>query len=782
METDHPSQSWLSLLQTVRAPTALVCGIALALLVPAQTEDIISGLWEGRQLWHGDIVTLHVLLALFGLSAWHWARAALAARNSTGDTRCSRASLSDGRRAMDPEAFVLLPRLLYVATMAVGFGITVRSVGTRPDGGWWWTVPSYAAIVGIWICGLLLLIWRLPLQKALTGREDQTAADRCPGWMQRMPGALHTLLRYAPFGPVFATCLLALAAISFAAGVFGTLFNIDGTRVAFPVALGRMFPGPGAVLLALAVALGPLAVLTFAVDGISRSWRIWGLTVRARWTPVLLILVFFMAYVPTEVHLHQVRIIDSPRAMRPAQRRHLSDLLEAWAAACPGDGPLRPVIVALSGGASRAGLWGARVLTKVDTAAREGGTGIFAISSVSGGSLGAAGYMTWRAAQPKGPPCGGTAVSPPDAPLILAMRGDALGPLLAGALFGDATRSLAGTLLLPAAWVGVEARLPRGGDRAAALERAFEANWREAFATVSVVGGGIPGLDRPYLELVYARDGGHSPIGTVPLWLANGTDQQNGERLMTVPFSPSLTRTSSSGTPETGWPFDGAKDVLALVGADMPVSAVIDNTARFPLLSPIGELAPARAALVGGPSARPTQIFDGGYFDNGGLQTAVELANWLESQHLLSKRQVKPVIVQASADADGVPEEVDPGLPRCGAVFHDDIAESAGSRADDQLSAPVRGLDGVRRGHAQLVLRQVLRRYCPEPQRFFHFYLYRDRDHSVPLNWSLSKSVADFIWDGMATTSNDAELQRLKATLATGAGSAIAGKQEGQQR
>ena len=59
--------------------------------------------------------------------------------------------------------------------------------------------------------------------------------------------------------------------------------------------------------------------------------------------------------------------------------------------------PVRPVIVATSGGASRAAVWGARVLLEVDAIVKSGNTAIFAVSNVSGGSVGAAAYVAWPA-------------------------------------------------------------------------------------------------------------------------------------------------------------------------------------------------------------------------------------------------------------------------------------------------------------------------------------------------------------------------------------------------
>src|SRR4029077_10246699 len=59
-----------------------------------------------------------------------------------------------------------------------------------------------------------------------------------------------------------------------------------------------------------------------------------------------------------------------------------------------GAGPVPLVIVATAGGASRAGYWTAKVLGEIEDAHPDFHKYVFAISSVSGGSLGTA---VWRA-------------------------------------------------------------------------------------------------------------------------------------------------------------------------------------------------------------------------------------------------------------------------------------------------------------------------------------------------------------------------------------------------
>src|SRR5262249_43145744 len=127
---------------------------------------------------------------------------------------------------------------------------------------------------------------------------------------------------------------------------------------------------------------------------------------------------------------------------------------------------------------------------------------------------------------------------------------------------------------------------PRGGDRAEAIERAFEALWDQADK-----GGGdrLP-FGAPYLLLFYndLAPQGQPPGGSyragMPLWIANGTDAGAGGRLVTVPFLPKKPAPGATARAPYDWPFGGAVDVHSVLNADVRISTAIDNTSRFSYL------------------------------------------------------------------------------------------------------------------------------------------------------------------------------------------------------
>jgi hypothetical protein len=179
--------------------------------------------------------------------------------------------------------------------------------------------------------------------------------------------------------------------------------------------------------------------------------------------------------------------------------------------------------------------------------------------------------------------------------------------------------------------------------------------------------------------------------------------------------------------------------VLSLLNADVPIATAINNTARFPFLEPFGELLPRtddpKAVSAGA-------LVDGGYFDNEGLQTALELASWLERQSKPGGPQVRPIIVQATGDGESRTEPV----MSCAPTQDGPRTPGRESGALGQILAPLTGLYSVRGGHSAVLLRFAHDTLCGEARRFFHLYLPPTGQGNIPLNWLLSDAVARFIW------------------------------------
>ncbi len=162
-----------------------------------------------------------------------------------------------------------------------------------------------------------------------------------------------------------------------------------------------------------------------------------------------------------------------------------------------------------------------------------------------------------------------------------------------------------------------------------------------------------------------------------------------------------------------------------------------------------------------GPSGSGSvEIVDGGYFENEGLQTALDLAQWLETKGsaALGGRAVRPIILQATAT--GSPDVTPAEVVRVNSP-PDDPTKPQLAPAPLQILAPLVGLNAARGGHSAVLLRQARDKY---QERFFHFFLPGQDGREVPLNWVLSDATTAFIRGAICEqtlSGNRDELERL---------------------
>jgi hypothetical protein len=273
-----------------------------------------------------------------------------------------------------------------------------------------------------------------------------------------------------------------------------------------------------------------------------------------------------------------------------------------------GEGPVPMIIVATAGGGIRAAYWTAEILEKVtgdfekeDGFKDEGGVRpyLFAISGVSGGSVGATAFEA-ALAQRDEPTCHAAGATCPLATTFLTA--DFLAPALANLVFVDAPSSF----------------LPNIGqiDRGTALERSFEN-----------ASGGL--LARPFLSLFpYKKDSvaeGKAPWR--PILLLNATHEETGKRIITghVLIERNV--------------FIDSLDALHVLKKDVRASTAAHNSARFTYISPAGDLGDKQGSVI-----------DGGYFENYGALTALELARAARWELRHEKPGVKLVILMISSD------------------------------------------------------------------------------------------------------------------------------------
>ncbi len=745
----RPEISYVSLIRTARVPYGALLLVGACLLLPPQMRDMLAALRDSGR-W-GAIAAFPGAIAVLGFLCWFWARAAISARFDLPDSDVAwRAVLREGaagkRPNIHPAALALVPQAPIPIAGLIGFGIAGAS--RAPGLG----AATLSLLLVLWIlvdrrraihATLHRLFWpHRPFDRRPLAPETSRlqATEHLGQALRRAPFRAATLLRRAPSGTWPAAALLVVSLAVFVITAAASFF--PASQLADPRNLiWTAFSGPTPALLGVALMVGPMTVIAFIADGWRPVLRIRGAPIGLARPPVVLALTAASTLTPLLISLHAVRVIPGPLPVRPT----LIQAYQNWQSACgPG---ARPIIVSISGGAARSGLWGAAVMARVDAVIGQSpGVGadaghlpaaIFAISSVSGGSLGAAGYLAARATDT---PCH---LSPPNADRFASyarqfMAADAIGPLLAGFVLSDMPRALIGAV--PAAF---GANL-RGGDRAAAIERAFESNAQKAATHSGLIA--VP-LDGAYLSL--AEKPG------MPLWIANGADGDTGRRALATPVRPQ--------PDSAAWPFRGTIDLLGVAGADMPISTIANATARFPFLEPSAEIGPNQA-----PAAM--SVIDGGYYDDSGVETALELTAWLRQQG------ANPILVVATGSGYG--QGLGQGMAMEAMAARDDVLRCgpetmapdhpAPARLIAKFLAPLVGVYEARAAHVDALLRRARYEYCdPGNISFFHFYLGALGDEPVPLNWVLSRRMADHVWRsaGQDMTAEAAKDRNIRGNL-----------------
>ena len=228
----------------------------------------------------------------------------------------------------------------------------------------------------------------------------------------------------------------------------------------------------------------------------------------------------------------------------------------------------------------------------------------------------------------------------------------------------EATNYLKRDFLAPAlaSWIFVDGPsnlLPNFGqiDRGTAIERSFEEaskNW----------------LARPFLSFFRKN----AEPSWRPILLLNATHEETGQRAITAHVKVERDV------------FLNGLDALHLLGGDVRASTAAHNSARFFYLSPAGNLGNDNGSVI-----------DGGYFENYGALSALELSraakDTLDKRTLASKeRGIKRIILLISSDPD-----LDPNRARVrirGATATKECVPSVAEREPPDADATGTSADG----------------------------------------------------------------------------------------
>lgn len=453
--------------------------------------------------------------------------------------------------------------------------------------------------------------------------------------------------------------------------------------------------GPQWVIVSVAQAVGPVAlVLLF---GFVVSVAVTALAVRPPqiWRRVLGAIVaaaFGFSYFGWNDN-HSIRTLAARKESRSSD---LKPLFAQWYNARKDRSHFEtyPVyIVAAAGGGYYAAYHAALVLARLQDQCSNFAQHVFAISSVSGGSLGAGVFTSLvdqLAPKPVEHRCVASSGSRFADAVETYFKNDFLSPILLYALGPDLAQRI-----LPFAI--------NKYDRALGLEYAIEQAWSEV-----VKAHGFASTVNPLTLPFGAR---WSPSAAAPGLILNTTRVDTGQRILISPFRILSTDPQWSEAAQTIWQVG--------LGYDLPTSTAIGLSARFPVVSPAGAFAGTEVDWSLAQHQRRIRLVDGGYFENSGIATAMDLFAVLEEairEHKLPIALRLIVIggiegvfddflsrlIYGDRASGGLRQEADEFRALATALkLHNPRNLSAARSGTGELSSPISALLGTRGDHAR---------------------------------------------------------------------------------
>lgn len=400
---------------------------------------------------------------------------------------------------------------------------------------------------------------------------------------------------------------------------------------------------------------------------------------------------------------------------------NLESYATAWAATrkeagdVSADIPL--FIVSTEGGGIRAAYWTAIVLANLQDQNERFADHLFAISGVSGGSLGGTVFAAQIACGI--PPNAGSYLNHADA----VLKNDFLSPTVAALLFPDLVQRL-----LP--WAVFD-------DRAIAMEKSWEKAWEDTWSGDKK---GNHDIQRNFFKNPFDQFRIEMSVEAitkwVPLMFLNSTVVETGSRLIIHPLTfDSLANGTALGKSKETFSdvFKDAIDGHAALGSTVPVSTAVHLSARFTYVSPAGSVQNelSKRTKSANRNHRWIRLVDGGYFENSATITARELLNALEQykegvppNHPLAR--ILPFMIHISNEPIQYPKDLE--------------SKQRGKQAPfGEILSPLFALMQTRPARG-FQAREDLFNRCKSNHA--HFCLY-DFGTTLPLGWALSMKARE---------------------------------------
>lgn len=577
---------FLSPIRFVVVPLVL---LAWGLISAAEGQDAVRAIIEmdPRCPDWGLVALFCATVTATALQAWYWSRqmlridfpvhgtgdgdapAAAAAGTAKATPARSRRELAERFPRMERHT----PRLLGVAVYLVAIAALARAAYNSYSGEWDYTTFVAAVAVGTLLALLVAFVVFVWMRRRALDRQPRRVATR------------HDL------GPITRGILYTTVAAA-------VLFVV-WTAVS-PLTAGIVLPTPSLLMLTAALWMGLGSFLVAVFD----QHRV---PIVLTFLPLALVFSCFNDN-------HAVRTLERDEGGGdPAARLTFDATFEQWYAKLTAKYPheaTHPVfVVATEGGGIRAAYWTAAVLTAIQDQAPQFADHLFAISSVSGGSLGAT-LFTALLADPQRASAVDHCDATDDAEMGRSLRFaaqqalsyDFLAPTLASLLNADFVQRF-----LPIGFIP---------DRAKALETGWERGYRRHVRT----GGGE---ENDFFAGSFLKMYADRADLLLPSLFLNGTSVEVGNRVI------------ASNVDLTDGAIPDTVDLFHRLGRDMRLSTAAHNSARFTYISPAGSVYGTDGDLL-------SHVVDGGYFENSGAQTANDVIDRLAA---IEKRGGKPFAV-----------------------------------------------------------------------------------------------------------------------------------------
>jgi hypothetical protein len=662
--------------------------LALGILIFAfrfsdQGRDILRALGEERDHPYRFLFLFIAISNVLAYEVWYWSRHLLRYRpNIDPDNPCWDPMRDPLPRNL-PWTNKWIPRLLGVCVFAIEIAGFLK-------------VKSTPTSIFVWLVVSALVYWAIVVMRR----------DVFPKLFAEHKERISDVSDFAAFTRamfIFAAVVeLGLFAWAFIAPVTWWNLGVAATLV---------------LTIAVWIPLG-----TFLV-GVGEKWRF----------PLLGALLVWAVLISRCTDNHVIRSAG-PVLNRPS----LEQALDAWYARTsklhPG-GTVPLIIVGTEGGGIRAAYWTATALTAATDRVPPFADHCFAISGVSGGSLGALIYDAILARRLAG-------VAPNDPRSIAEILGNAPN------LQGDVRRilkfdALSGTLAA-LAQPDLTQRfvpIPKLPDREKALEEGWERGWSTAFDKDELFGG-------PFLATMQKH-------AQLPNLFLNGTVVETGERIVTsnVHVLPAL-------------PFRNAFDAFDQLQFDIPLSTAAGMSARFTYVSPAGKIPyngadkdkpELPATCTTGSVANPRyhrdlfgHVVDGGYFENSGAVSAAELVQVVMDLAIHKHYKIQPFVMLIdhwdTMAPGNCPTDATPFCPAfgmCGPPVPLNV-----ERFMNEVMSPLRGVLNARDARGRQAIgdiAQVMRNNIVE----LRLAPTRQGEEPLPLGWVLSDQAMNTLDAGV---------------------------------